>query len=202
MSLLQSILDHLIICIEQTEENFADTVIADLKDEMNSTENKWKTAYQWLTNYENLNIKEIKMKYTPAGKATKFSEIWDLTNIATDYTLSVKKRLSALDQMSIQFDDDTRDHFRMTLTQVLRDDYSATVRKEAIVLLATYFKWDEIEWTFWCHQKRTPKDSSLLNLYGDYCINRKNNNDIKTLKEILLDEVNKTNSKTWKRVTI
>lgn len=55
-----------------------------------------------------------------------------------------------------------KDHFRMTLCQILRDEPNQDIRREAIYLLAQCFKWSEIEWTFWAHEKRQPKDCYIL----------------------------------------
>ncbi|MEO1645480.1 MAG: hypothetical protein AAFR67_09860, partial [Chloroflexota bacterium] len=85
----------------------------------------------------------------------KFARIHHLINIATDRRSTDQEKLLAMDAMSTEFDDETREHFRMGLAHVLRDKRNKRiVRKQALSLLSIYFEWHEIEWTFYLHETR------------------------------------------------
>lgn len=129
------------------------------------------------------------IKYTAANKSSKFSTIWYYTNILTDHKNTSNGKLFALQRMETLFDDDTREHFRMALAQVLREEKDYSVRKEALSLLGIYFQWDEIEWTFWLHQKRCPSDARLLETYEAYCKRKRFNNDSDTLLTIIKEYI-------------
>ncbi|MEO1288008.1 MAG: hypothetical protein AAFV93_09570 [Chloroflexota bacterium] len=90
--------------------------------------------------------------------------------------------------METIFTDTTREHFRMALCQVLRAEYTPVIRKQAMSLLATYFEWDKIEWTFWLHERRYPKDIRMLKTYERYCKTKRFSkvDDINTLVDYLL----------------
>ena len=110
---------------------------------------------------------------TQATIAQKCATMHHWAGIVTDHRNSPAKKLETLDTMSVHFDKDTRSHFLSALTQVLRDEKVTVVRKEAISLLACYFTWIEIEWTFWLHAKRRPEDAKTLAVYKLYTKNKR-----------------------------
>lgn len=129
------------------------------------------------------------MYYTPAGPPSKFSRMWYWTNTALNHRRGKGEKLQAIEVMSIIFDEDTREHFRMALTQVLREEKSYAVRKQAASLLAAYFDWDEIEWTFWLHEKRRPEDVYFLETYQLYCQTKRFHNDQETRYKVTRQQV-------------
>jgi hypothetical protein len=117
--------------------------------------------------------------YVP--KNNKFAQMWDLTNIVLHWRKSTDTKRNALKQMIALVDADTKDHFRMTLCQILRQEPNQEIRKEAIYLLAQHFSWSEIEWSFWLHEKRQPNDVYVLIAAEAWC-NSKHKDD-KSLHE-------------------
>jgi hypothetical protein len=116
----------------------------------------------------------------------KFVEMWDYTNILHDHRNKEDKKLAAMQQMIFLLDAQTRDHFRAALAQVLRDERNPSVRHEAIKQLGLYFKWGELDMTWWLHTKRCPQDTKLLNTYEDYAKRKKDNGlDAKLLYTIV-----------------
>lgn len=53
-SVLQSLLDELRGLIKRNEEDFAKTVLGDLDDAINRSDNPQATAYQWLKKYQSI----------------------------------------------------------------------------------------------------------------------------------------------------
>ncbi len=99
---------------------------------------------------------------------SKYAQMWEWTNIATEHRYKPKEKFKAIAQMALAFDDDTREHFRMALAQVLREERCRWLRKYVIQIMGVYFTWDEIEWTFWLHGEREPEDIYWLNMSSKY----------------------------------
>jgi hypothetical protein len=101
-------------------------------------------------------------------KLNKFAQMHHWAGLVTDKRSSAKKKLYVLGIMEKAVTPETREIFRMALAQVLRDKNEPEVRKEAISLLACYFDWNEIEWTFWLHDRRCPQDGKTVAVYALY----------------------------------
>lgn len=55
------------------------------------------------------------------------------------------------------------------LVACLRESRHKSARREAISLLAHYFDWEEIEWSFWLHGERNPEDIDYMDIAENYC---------------------------------
>lgn len=180
---LQSIIDETKTLIHRREGKYAWSVINDFEDALRAGDDRHKVAYRWLQEYKTgKRTKRVEEKpkaeapkpfpkqprkewtdYKPKGN--KFADLWHQTNILTGqykFPASADKKMKALKRLIELFGEDTKDHFRMTLCAILRDEPNQDVRREAIYLLAQRFAWVEIEWTFWAHEKRQPKDCYIL----------------------------------------
>ena len=203
---LQSIINETKTLIHRNEGKYSWGVISDFEDALRASDNPHKTAYGWLQMYKtgkqpkrveatpqpkveaSKPLKKHPRKewrdYIPTGN--KFAEMWHLTNILTNqyqYPAMVDKKMKALKRLIEMFDVDTKEHFRMTLCQILRDEPNQDIRREAIYLLAQRFTWSEIEWTFWAHEKRQSKDYYMLVAAEAWCHSKVK--DDKSLREAI-----------------
>jgi len=211
---LQSIIHETTGLIHRIEGKYAASVIADFNDALAASENQHKTAYQWLQDYkkpgkrakrvEQQPKREIpnqypkhKQEFWTAYKPTgnKFAEMWDCTNILTEpispsanpkkVQFLIDRKLFALKKLITLVDTDTKDHFRMALAAVLRDEQYQDIRKEAIYLLAQHCNWADIEWTFWLHGKRRREDHYMLIAAETWCNSK--TKDAKALHKAVAD---------------
>jgi hypothetical protein len=207
---LNSIIFEVHALIRRHEGKYAQGVISDFENALGAADsegkNLHKVAYQWLQMYKTgKQPKRVEEQSQPKAEApkplkkqtrkewhdyiptgNKFAEMWHQTNILTGqykFPASVDKKMAALKRLIEMFDTDTKDHFRMTLCQILRDEPNQDVRREAIYLLAQRFKWSEVEWTFWAHEKRQSKDYYMLVAAEAWCKSKVK--DDKSLREAI-----------------
>jgi hypothetical protein len=105
----------------------------------------------------------------------KFGSMHHWSDVLTTHHNSVKEKLNALNAMIAAQDSETRHVLLSALTEVLRSEKIAKVRRKAIEALGIYFTWSEIEWTWFLHYKRRPEDTETLTIYEWYAQHKKLN---------------------------
>lgn len=183
---LQSLIKETSRLIQSKEGRYAKSVLSDFTDAIKSSDNPHKTAYKWLQKYRGKKprIQPQKKNKTvsyrrPATNLSKFAQMWECTNeICFHFNHPVNsdklethlaRKKQALLAIQKLVDADTKEHFRTTLTEVLRSERYQQIRKEAIWMLAKYFSWNEIEYTFDLHHTRQPRDSYILIAAMNWC---------------------------------
>lgn len=112
-----------------------------------------------------------KKLYSPATTLSKFGQIWHWTNELLNHRNKPIQKFTAIAHMVQLLDDDIKEHFRMALTQSLREEKSVWLRKQIITILVLNFTWDDLEWTFCLHSERRPEDRMYLELSKGYSTN-------------------------------